>query len=85
MTNEGEFPKMELSADMAEDLLDDAQVIDRQPWRHGTRETMVFSCDGHHWRVTIDVHTSEGWQVVYPLTAYRVIARDKIVKEWVRG
>lgn len=46
------------------DLLDTLEPVEKQNWRHGHKDVYVFEKDAKHWRVTIDVHTSEGWDLV---------------------
>jgi len=48
------------------DLLDSEHAVRVSvgPWRHGHTETHVFAADdGHHYRITIHVHTDDGWQL----------------------
>ena len=54
------------------DLLEDLEPVEKANWRHGHRDVYVFEKDGKHWRVVIDVHHEEGWQVLDEETADRV-------------
>lgn len=63
--------------------LDRLSPVSIDHWRHGTKDTYVFEHDGAHWRVTIDVHHSEGWQTSDGMEAVRVVPREKTVTEWV--
>ena len=42
---------------------EDQETVERRPWRHGTRNTVVFGADGSHWRYNIDVHHEDGYQM----------------------
>lgn len=79
------MPTIRLTPEEAFDLVEDAEKIATAPWRHGTIETFVFEKDGAHWRASIHVHHSEGWQIDSSLTATRVVAREETVTRWVEG
>lgn len=72
-----EFPE-----EQAFDLIDDAITVETKPWRHGTRETLVFEADGSHWRVEVCVHPDEGVQLYGPLRAVQVHKVTKTVEAW---
>lgn len=65
------------------DLLDGAEPVAREAWRHGHKSVYVFPFDGKFWMVTIPVHADEGWQYGKTLSATQVVARDKVITEWV--
>ena len=66
------------------DELDGAKPVDRQEWRHGHRSAYVIERDGKHWRVWIDVHTQDGWQLEIgdTLSAVQVEPRQVTVTQW---
>lgn len=74
--------KREFTEEEISDLLDEADEIDSQPWRHGRKVRYVFRHDGAHWAVWIDVHHSEGISTYRPVTATKVHQVEKTVKVW---
>lgn len=64
------------------DLLDSLTPVEKSNWRHGHRDTYVFEKDGKHWRVTIDVHSEEGWQVLDEETCGRVYPHQVMTTVW---
>jgi len=61
----------------------DPEEISSAPWRHGRKVTYVATLDdGTSWKFTVDVHHSEGWQTVEPITAMLVRQVEKTVKVW---
>ena len=64
------------------DALDDGETIDRKPWRHGTRNTILFEHQGKHWTTVVDVHTDEGWQLNDTITATEVHKVVKSIEVW---
>lgn len=64
------------------ELLDGAEVIGRDHWRHGYRQLMLFEHDGKHWATWIDVHPLEGWQVGGSQDAVRMVPEERVVEVW---
>jgi hypothetical protein len=64
------------------EAMEDAIVIDRQPWRHGYRETRVVPFEGKHYRIEVSVHHEEGDQDRAPYTATEVHQVEKTVTAW---
>ena len=72
----------EFTEDEINVLLDDADEVDSQPWRHGRKVRYVFDHDGAYWSVWIDVHHSEGISLYGPVTATQVHKVERTVKVW---
>lgn len=64
------------------DMLDGAEEIGSEPWRHGRRVVLVFEHEGRHLKTTIDVHPEDGWQVYGALTCTTVRKVEKTVTVW---
>lgn len=60
----------------------DYDEVATEPWRHGTRETIVAHVDGKHWRFVVRVHHDEGWQDEGPIEATEVHQAERVVKVW---
>lgn len=65
-----------------EELLEDADEIDSQPWRHGRKVRYVFKHDESHWAAWVRVHHDEGIQEFGPVTATKVHQVERTVKVW---
>lgn len=70
--------------DFTEDELEELEPmrIAVEPWKHGTRETFVVELDGAHWRFTVPVHHSEGWQIADKVQATQVRQVELVVLAW---
>ena len=64
------------------EALDDGKTIARNPWRHGTRNDVVFDFDGKHWLATIHMHHDEGWQIYGEIRAVETHEVERTVKVW---
>lgn len=64
------------------DILEDAEQIDRLPWRHGHRIVLVFEHEGRHLKTTIEVHPEEGWQLYGSLVCTLVRKVEKTITVW---
>jgi hypothetical protein len=80
MSTQKTFPKETIYDFVADQALVPVQT---ENWRHGHRNAYVFEYEGSHWRVWIDVHHSDGWQLPDVVIATRVIAKQVTVTEWV--
>jgi hypothetical protein len=66
-----------------DELLDDAETIATEPWRHGTHQTMVFEHEGAHWRVGVRYHHEEGRERISGgYTATKVAKVPKTIEVW---
>jgi hypothetical protein len=67
--------------------IEDAELtmVACSPWRHGTTQTLVFAHEDKHWRIIVNFHHSEGWQIYDEenIEAVEVIEIDRQVKVWV--
>ncbi len=59
-----------VSAEEFQTMYDDAEVVSREPWRHGYHETVVVLRADDHYIATISVHCSEGLQLGNTVTLY---------------
>lgn len=66
-----------------DEVLESAPVVERQEWRHGHKNAVVFERDGAHWKVWICVHHSEGWERASTIRGTKVVPREKTITEWV--
>jgi hypothetical protein len=73
---------LKIKAEELYELLDDLEPVEKLNWRHGHRDAYVFEKDGKHWRVIIDVHHEEGWQVLDEETAERVYPHQVTTTVW---
>ena len=54
--------KRKFAEDTVMELIDDAPVISRRPWRHGHYATFLVAADGEHYLLELPVHVEEGMQ-----------------------
>jgi hypothetical protein len=60
----------------------DLKSIETASWRHGTRETYVFECDGKHWMFTTEVSYDDGIQLYGPTECAQVHQVERTVTAW---
>lgn len=66
------------------EALEDAEPVSTSNWRHGTTNTYVIKLDGGHWRTSVNVHHSEGWELDYGLDFEEVEPVEVTVTKWRR-
>lgn len=73
-----------LTEEEVHEVIETGKVIGADSWRWGTAKTYVFERDGKHFKTTIRLHATEGFQDE-TASAIEVTPVDKIVTvtEWV--
>jgi hypothetical protein len=74
-----------LTEEEVHEVIETGDKIATESWRWGTASTYVFERDGKHYKTTIRLHSTEGFQDE-TASAIEVTPVDKVVtvREWVR-
>lgn len=75
--------KITLTKEEATDAYEGGKVVATEPWRWGTRKSVVFRRDGKDWMVEIECHSQEGIQVHDGIEAIEVKPEERRTIAWV--
>lgn len=69
-------------SELTDDLIDEAHEVSSEPWRHGRKVMLVFPFDDAHWRIQVNEHHDEGWDLTHDLVATKVHQVERMTKVW---
>lgn len=75
--------KITLTRSEAEEAYESGKIVATEPWRWGTRKSVVFDRDGKQFLVEIECHCQDGIQVYNGMTAIEVRAEERKAIVWV--
>ena len=74
--------KIEIPESEVWDAIEAGEVVDVEPWKWGTTQTIVTPFEGKHYRFSVQFHHDDGLQVYGPVKAIEVHQVEKTVRVW---